>query len=87
MKVWRHVANLPYALLGALSLVCFGGPFLILVVVRGGASPHWPPDRPLEWSTIALVFGLFIALFVACVTLHLWHPPSRSQGQRGPRSR
>ena len=25
------------------------GRSLILVVVRGGASPDWPPDRPVEW--------------------------------------
>ena len=87
MRVWRHLANLPYALLGALSVVCFGGPFAILVVVGGGASARWPPDRPLEWITIALVFGLFVTLFIACLTLGWWHRPSRSQGRRGPRSR
>ncbi len=83
MSVSRHLFNLPYALLGALSLVCFGGPFLVLVVVRGGASPGWPPDRPLEWITIALVFGLFFILFLACLTLSWWHPPSRGRGRRG----
>jgi hypothetical protein len=75
----------PYVLLGAMSLVTFGGPFLILVVVRGGESPNWPPDRALEWITIAVVLGLFTALFVACTTLGRWYPPLR-QG-RAPRGR
>jgi hypothetical protein len=61
-------------LLGALSLVCFGGPAAILVAVRGGESPRWPPDRPLEWITIVLVIALFIGLFFACVTFGWWHP-------------
>jgi hypothetical protein len=87
MRLWRHIANVPYALLGALSVVCFGGPFVILVVVRGGASTGWPPDRPIEWITIAVVFGLFFALFFACVTLSWWHAPSRSGGRRRSQSR
>ena len=60
-----------------MSLVSFGGPFLVLVVVRGGASPDWPPDRPLEWFTIALVLVLFVVLFVACLTNGWWFPPPR----------
>jgi hypothetical protein len=75
----------PYALLGAMSLVSFGGPFLVLVVVRGGSSPSWPPDRPLEWLTIALVLVLFIALFVACLTNAWWFPPPR-RGKAPPGS-
>ena len=67
----------PYALLGAMTLISFGGPFLVLVVVRGGASPSWPPDRPLEWFTIALVLVLFAASFVACITIGWWYGPLR----------
>jgi hypothetical protein len=66
-----------YALLAALTLVCFGGPFLVMVVVRGGASPEWPPDRPLEWFTIGGVLVLFAVLFLACVTISWWAPPPR----------
>ena len=40
-------------------------------------SPYWPPDRPLEWFTIALVLVLFAVLFVACVTIGWWYPPPR----------
>ena len=67
----------PYVLLGALTLVSFGGPFLILVVVRGGPRPDWPPDRVVEWVVIALVFGLAVTLFLACVTIGLWYPRAR----------
>jgi hypothetical protein len=75
----------PYLLLGAMSLLTFGGPFLVLVVVQGGASPIWPPDRVVEWITIAVVLGLFVALFVGCTTIGWWYPPMR-QG-RAPRGR
>ena len=34
--------RLPYVLLGAMTVVSFGGPFLILFVVRGGNSARWP---------------------------------------------
>ena len=43
-------------LLLAMTLVSFGGPFVILVVLRGGTSAEWPPDRPVEW--VAVVTGL-----------------------------
>ncbi len=77
MKRIRRSSFGPYALLGAMSLVAFGGPFLVLVVVQGGPSAHWPPDRPLEWLTITLVLVLFIVLFLACLTNAWWFPPPR----------
>jgi hypothetical protein len=77
MKRRPRLSSWPYALLGAMSVVSFGGPFLVLVVVWGGASPYWPPDRLLEWFTIAVVLGLFAVLFVACVTIGWWNPPPR----------
>jgi hypothetical protein len=75
----------PYALLGAMTLVAFGGPFLVLVVVRGGTSPDWPPDRPFEWFVITLVLVLFTVLFAACLTNAWWFPPPR-QGKTPPGS-
>jgi hypothetical protein len=67
----------PYLLLGGLTLVTFGGPFAMLVVIRGGPSAGWPPDRPIEWITIGLVCGLAFALFVACVSIGWWYPGLR----------
>src|SRR5262249_58632636 len=60
------VPRLPYLLLGGLTLVCFGGPVAMLVIVRGGPSSDWPPDRAVEWLVIGLVFGLVVVLFSAC---------------------
>jgi len=67
-----------------MTVASFGGPFVILGVVWGGESSRWPPDRPVEWITIGLVFGLTIALFFTCVTIGWWHHPT--PGIRGPKS-
>jgi hypothetical protein len=75
MKAANPLPRLPYVLLAAMTLVSFGGPFVIVGVVRGGDSARWPPDRPLEWVTIGLVLALFLILFVACVSLRLWFRP------------
>jgi hypothetical protein len=64
-----------------MTVASFAGPFVMLLVVRGGPSEGWPPDRPVEWVTIALVLILTLALFVACVTLPWWYPPARAKMQ------
>ncbi len=38
-----------YILLGLMTVLCFGGPFLIAVLLWGGERSGWPPDRPIEW--------------------------------------
>jgi hypothetical protein len=79
--------RLPYALLGLLTLACFGGPFALLIV-RGGERSDWPPDRAIEWVVIALVFVATAALFIACVTLGWWYRQPRRDteiaGRRDP---
>jgi hypothetical protein len=65
--------RLPYVLLGAMTLVSFVGPFVVLGALQGGSSGKWPPDRPVEWAVVIVVFGLVIGLFVACVSLGRWH--------------
>ena len=80
------VPRLPYLLLGGLTLVCFGGPVAMLVIVRGGPGARWPPDRAIEWVVIGLVFTLAIALFLACVSLGWWYPHlcrSKDRARRG----
>jgi len=77
MTAKRRLPHLPYVALSALSLVTFGGPALIFAIVRGGKSSQWPPDRAWEWITIFLVFSVFIALWIACVTNGWWSPPPR----------
>jgi hypothetical protein len=61
-----------------MTIVSLGGPFLISLVVKGGKSAVWPPDRAFEWIIVALVFGLFGALFLACVTIGWWARPHQS---------
>jgi hypothetical protein len=68
----QGLSRLPYVLLGAMTFVSFGGPFVILAVVRGGRSSKWPPDRPVEWGMIAVVLSLEVILFLACVTVGWW---------------
>jgi hypothetical protein len=72
MTAGRPLSRLPYVLLGAMTLVSFAGPFVVLAAIRGGKSPGWPPDRPVEWGTIAVVLGLEIILFLVCVTAGWW---------------
>jgi hypothetical protein len=75
MSPAEPLPRLPYVLLVALSLVAFGGPFVIFFVIRGGESASWPPDRWIEWATVGVVLVLFLALFVACVTIRFWFRP------------
>jgi hypothetical protein len=78
---------LPYLLLGAMTLVSFGGPFAVLLVLRGGTSPTWPPDRPVEWITTAVVVALAGVLFLTCISIRLWYPlPPHSSEPRETRS-
>jgi hypothetical protein len=83
MTARRRLSPLPYIVLSALSVVTFGGPLLIFVIVRGGGSRNWPPDRALEWITVIGVFSLFVALFIACVTNGWWSPPPRRGNDQG----
>ena len=75
MSPAEPLPRLPYVLLAALSVVCFGGPFVIAAVVMGGESSRWPPDRPVEWWAIGAVMLLFLTLFIACVSIRAWYRP------------
>jgi len=77
MKPVPPVPRLPYVLLAGLTVVAFAGPLAMLLVIRGGPSAGLPPDRAIEWVVIALVFGLFIVLFFACISINWWHPGLR----------
>ena len=84
MKTHQPLPRLPYVLLGAMTLVSFGGPFVLLAALRGGASGKWPPDRPVEWVVVITVFGLVTGLFLACVSIGWWY--RRACLSRGPES-
>lgn len=68
----------PLIMLGLMSVASLGGPFLIFLVIRGGQSPDWPPDRPVEWLTISLVTLSVVSLMLACVTSGSWSRPRSS---------
>jgi hypothetical protein len=61
----------PLVLLGLMTVASFGGPFVIFVTLQGGASAHWPPDRPVEWWVFGLITGLVAVLMTACLALGL----------------
>jgi hypothetical protein len=68
-----RVPRLPYVLLILMTIASFGGPVGIGVVLRGGASPNWPPDRTVEWVAFAGVTGLVVALMIACLSIGWWN--------------
>lgn len=75
----RRVLGLAYAILGVLTLLCFGGPFLIGSVLRGGADPNWPPDRPIEWGAMGAITGLVVVSIAILAALWARHLPSRAR--------
>jgi hypothetical protein len=58
-------------LLAMMTLATFGGPVAIGVVLRGGKSPDWPPDRAVEWMTLVGITALVIGMMVMCVAIAL----------------
>lgn len=67
----RALIRVAYILLGLLTLATFGGYFLIGAVLRGGASPAWPPDRPVEWGVFAGVTGSVVGLMLGLMAIYL----------------
>ena len=80
-----RLPRLPFVLLGAMTIFTFGGPLAIGFVLRGGASPNWPPDRPVEWATLIGISGMVAALMIACLSLARVNrvPKSRPAGNAG----
>lgn len=71
-----------YVLLGLMTLLSFGGPFLIALILWSGGKSGWPPDRPVEWIGVGLILGLFLICFVACLAAPFWIKRA-SGGDRG----
>jgi hypothetical protein len=82
------VANTPRAplvLLGLLTIATMAGPFVIFLAIRGGPSPDWPPDRPVEWWVFGVVTVAVVILMLGCLTAGRWSQPrTPSQGAPGP---
>ena len=60
----RGVLRIAYVLLGLMTALSFGGPWLIGATLKGGARPGWPPDRPVEWVAFAGVTALVVAVLI-----------------------
>jgi hypothetical protein len=61
--------RLPFLLLGLMTLAAFGGPVVFGLVLHGGDRPDWPPDRPVEWWTLAIVTALVVVMMAASIAL------------------
>ncbi len=70
------IPRLPWILLGLLTIASFGGPFLAWLVIRGGESAVWPPDRLVEWVVFAAIVSAVVVLMLACSGLALAHKRS-----------
>ena len=79
------VSRAAYALLGAMSLISFAGPFGLALLLSGGERRGWPPDRPVEWAGAIGLFAAFAACLLACLTVRLWlvrpAPPGPAAGE------
>ena len=67
----KRLTRRAFGLLAVMTLACFGGPVAIGVALRGGVSPEWPPDRPVEWATLIGVSAAVVALMILAVALAL----------------
>lgn len=65
----------PLVLLGLLTVATMAGPFAIVLSIRGGRRPDWPPDRAVEWWTFGLVTAAVVVLMIGCLTAGLWSRP------------
>jgi hypothetical protein len=54
-------------LMALMTVIAFCGPFCIGLVIRGGRSPDWPPDRPVEWYTLGGTTALLLILLVGTI--------------------
>lgn len=57
----------PLVLLGILTMLTFGGPLAIGLLLIGGDSDRWPPDRPVEWRGVIGTIAGFVVVFAACI--------------------
>ena len=64
-----RVARGPLVLLGLMTLNTFAGPLVFGLVLRGGHSPDWPPDRPIEWYTLGGILLLALVLTIVAIVL------------------
>ncbi len=58
-----------FLLLALMTLAVVVGPIVFGLVLRGGASQVWPPDRPIERLTLWLVGATGLGLMSTTIAL------------------
>lgn len=58
----------PLLWLVVMTIATFGGPLVFGLVLRGGPSRVWPPDRPIEWWTLGLTSAVVLGLMIGTIT-------------------
>lgn len=69
MREPRHLARQAWILLVVMTAAVLGGPIGFGAILRGGARPDWPPDRPVEWAALLGICGLVVALMALSVAV------------------
>ena len=67
-------SRLVFGLLAVMTIFTFGGPFVLMLAIRGGEDSKWPPDRPIEWVALILIVSIVCVLLAACLSIRLWLP-------------
>lgn len=81
----RRQVRRAFGLLTAMTAATFGGPVGIWAVLRGGQSPTWPPDRPVEWATLFGISGCVLALLCLAVAMAVATQRAGRRGAAAPR--
>jgi hypothetical protein len=56
-------------MLSLMTLATLGGPLAFGLALRGGPSPVWPPDRPIEWVALLGSAAVVLGLMTATISL------------------
>jgi hypothetical protein len=75
---------MPFVLLMFMTAATVGGPLSFGVVLRGGASREWPPDRPVEWFMLVATSGLVLVLMSCCFWLGWSNMQAEKRVRNGP---
>jgi len=67
-------SRLVYGLLAVMTIFTFGGPFVLMLVIRGGEDSKWPPDRPIEWFALISIVSIVCLLVAAGLSIRWWLP-------------
>jgi hypothetical protein len=63
----RLIPRTMIVLFALMTAATFGGPLAIALVLQGGRHSGWPPDRAVEWLTLAGTSVLVVALMIVTI--------------------